>query len=263
MKRACILAFLAMPVSSWAQSSIAPPELGFVADAARALRPVYGVAGSFVLGPAVAGGVSNAAFSGSLGLLKTDSSLAAFDARGALLGSTPAPAGSALFAFAADGTAALAYLSAGAQLVEWSGAQFATIPLDPQPDGDVIAIGFPSATAAVLIVERERGIWELNISLNGGGETSQDALPGIHAPVLPLASDGLLYTDHGVAVIRRGDGSQVRLPGPLPRQFSLQQLGRDWVELSDLQGPARFAIHTATGREAFYWLPEQTTEPSR
>lgn len=259
----CILALLLIPAGVRAQSAIAPPQLGFVEDGARALRPAYGVAGSFVLGPAVAAGVADAAFSGSLGLLKTDSSLAAFDAQGKLLGSVTAPAGGALFAFSPDGTAALAYLTGSKRLMEWCGGQFVPVSLDPEPVGTMLGIGLPSATDAVLIVERERGLWDLDIELNGAalntaGAASEIALPGIHAPVLPLAAGGLLYTRDGAIVIRRPDGSEVRLTGTLPARFSLQPMNRDWVELADLGSPARFAIRTATGREGFYRLPEQT-----
>ncbi len=227
-------------------------------DGVRALRPVYGVAGSFVLGPAVAGGVADAGFSGSLGFLKTDSSLVAFDAQGKSLGSIQAAAGDALFAFSPVGSAALAYLSTGNRLTEWSGGQFTTIPLDLESADAVIGIAFPSAAEVLLIVERERVLWEMHVSLNGAGALAQKALPGIHAPVLPLAAGGLLYTEDGAIVIRRADGSEVRLPASFPAKFSLQMMNGDWVELADLQSPARFAIRTATGREAFYWLPEQS-----
>lgn len=269
MSKICVLALVLAPVWSWAQSAIAPPQLGFVTDGTRALRPVYGVAGSFVLGAAVAGGVADGAFSGSLGLLKTDSSLAAFDAQGKLLGSievsagNEAAAGGAQFAFSPDGTAALAYLSANNLLMEWCGGQFTPVPLGSEPaasrDDTVIGIAFPSPADAVLILERERGrgLWELHVALNGAGEVSQKALPGIHAPVLPLASGGLLYTEDGAIVIRRPEGSEVRLPASLPVVFSLAQMNQDWVELADLQSPTRFAIRTATGHEAFYRLPEQ------
>lgn len=263
MRQTRILAFLSIPAGIWAQSALAPPQLGFVADGSRALRPVYGVAGSFVLGPAVQGGIEGAAFSGTLGLLKTNSSLAAFDAKGKLLGSMEAPRGGALFAFSADGTAALAFLTASKELMEWCGAGFVPIPFDSETAGAAIAISFPSFAEAVLIVERERGLWELHLPLNLAGVLSQKALPGIHAPVLPLAAGGLLYLKAGAMVIGRSDGTEVPLTVSLPKQFSLQPMSRDWVELSDLASPARFAIRTTAGREAFYRLPEQTTGQSR
>jgi hypothetical protein len=258
-----IVALLLAPVGIWAQSAIAPPQLGFATDGARALRPVYGVAGSFVLGPAVAGDVAEAAFSGSLGLFKAGSSLAAFDAQGKLLGSIEVPSGDALFAFSAEGSAALAYLTSTKTLMEWCGGEFTPVPLDTAPMGDVIGIAFPTAAEAVLIVERERGLWELHVPTNGAGVLARSALPGLHAPVLPLAAGGLLYTKEGAIVIRGADGAEMRLAASLPAEFSLEQMSRDWVELSDVNSAARFAIRTTPGREGFYRLPEQSPGPSR
>ena len=69
-----------------AQSGISPPRAGYIRDDAGGLRPVYGVAGSFVLGDPIASGVISAAFSGRLGLAKTAGTLYAFDREGRLLG---------------------------------------------------------------------------------------------------------------------------------------------------------------------------------
>ena len=82
MARMRLLSIFLLSAGAWAQPAIAPPQLGFIEDSARALRPAYGLAGNFILGPAVAGNIVSAAFSGSIGLLKTDSSLAAFDSHG-------------------------------------------------------------------------------------------------------------------------------------------------------------------------------------
>jgi len=35
---------------------------------------------------------------------------------------------------------------------------------------------------------------------------------------------------------------------------------RDWVQLSDLNSSARFAVHTAPGHERFYQLPANNPE---
>ena len=91
---------LVSPGERWAQPAIAPPRLGFVQDSAHTLRPAYGAGGQLhsrtVRVPAT---IVSEAFSGSIGLLKTDSSLAAFDSQGKLLASMDAPGGPALFAF--------------------------------------------------------------------------------------------------------------------------------------------------------------------
>ncbi len=244
--------------SAWAQPGLAPPQLGFVEDGAHALRPAYGLAGNFILGPSVASNIVSEAFSGSLGLLKTDSLLAAFDSQGNLLASIAVATGPALFAFSPQGSTALVYLASSNLLVEWRGRAFAPVSLNDEeliPD-DLLAIAFPTPFEASLIVQRDETIWELNLPLGKVGAVSQSALVGVHAPLLVLPSGDVVYRDAAGIVVRKPDASEVHIAAALPPSFLLQQMNRDWVQLTDLNSPARFAIRVTPGRESFYQLPE-------
>ena len=258
MTKTWILALVLTSPGAWAQPMIAPPHLGFVEDSAHALRPAYGLPGNFILGPAIAGKIVGEAFSGSVGLLKTDSSLAAFDAQGKLLASMGAAPGPALFAFSPTGTMALAYIESSNALVEWRGSAFAPLSLNAEEVAAeaVLAIAFPTRFEASLIVQRKDTLWKLNIPLGRVGTVSQNALIGIHAPVLALPAGDLVYSEAGGIAVRRTDGSQVHIAAILPASFSLQQMNQDWVQLTDLNSSQRFAIHAAPGREALYQLPE-------
>jgi hypothetical protein len=228
----------------WAQSAIAPPKLGWALDGAGALRPIYGLAGNFMLGPAARQGVVAEAFSGSIGLLKTDSSLAAFDLQGRMRGSVDTGEGTALFAFSPDGTSALAYIQANHALIAWRAGTFTTVSFDPRiAEGDVLAVSLPSASEPTLIVEKRGTVWELRLG-------SLKALSGVRSPLLVLPSGDLLYTGDGCLVIRRADASEVRLASSLPSHFSLRQMNADWVQFGD------FAVHTSAGHEGIYRLPE-------
>jgi hypothetical protein len=253
--------FLVLP-GAWAQPAIAPPHLGFVEDSARALRPVYGLAGNFVLGPSVAAKIISQAFSGSLGLMKTDSSLATFDSQGKLLASMDVAPGPALFAFSPSGATALAYIASSNSLVEWRGSTFAPVSVncDVGSADAVLALAFPSPFEASLFVQRKDTLWELNLPLGTVGTVSQKALIGVHAPVLALPSGDLVYPAADGIVVRRTDASEVHIAASLPASFSLQQMNQDWVQLTDLHGSARFAIHTTPGREGFYQLPSSNPE---
>jgi hypothetical protein len=251
--------------------SIAPPQLGFVVDGASVLRPAYGLAGNFILGPSVGSQIASAAFSGSVGLLKTDSSLAAFNSQGALLGSMKATPGPALFGFSPSGATALVYLESIHELVEWRGAGFAPVSVscDEVRSDAVLAIAFPTPFEAVLIVQKSAmsgpqrpkdsswdDIWEIHLPLGAAGSASQNALVGVRAPVLALPSGDLIFAGADGIVVRRPGAAEVHLAASLPANFSLQQISQDWVELRDLTGSARYAIHTTPGREGFYQLPE-------
>jgi len=234
--------------SAAAQSGIHPPQLGFAGDAGGTLRPVYGVAGNFILGQPVKEKVISEAFSGSLGLLKTDSTLVAFGKRGQVLATMEAAQGPALFGFSPDGLTGLAYLPSSNKLVEWKAGQFVTIPFYSEL-GKVLAVFLPSAFEASMIVQRQDGIWEVSLA-------SQRALVEVTAPLLGLPSGLLLFSDARGIVLRNPDGSEVHIPAQLPARFSLQQMDTDWVQLSDLAGSRRYAIRVLPGREGIYELPE-------
>jgi hypothetical protein len=236
--------------AAWAQPAMAPPQVGFVEDGARSLRPAYGLAGNFILGPAVAGSIVSEAFGGSFGLLKTDSSLSTFDSRGKLIASIDTAPGPALFAFSADGVTALAYIVAAKALVEWNGSSFVPVSIDNDAIEDIVlAIALPATEEAALVVQRKDVVWKLSRS-------SQTTLLGVHAPLLVLPSGDIVYVCANGIIVRRTDASEVHIAASLPVRFSLQQMNRDWVQLTDLQGSARFAIRTTPGRESFYRLPE-------
>lgn len=244
-----LLLIAAILVASAAgQSAIRPPQLGFAGQADGTVRPVYGVAGNFILGASVKSEVISQAFSGSLGLLKTAATLEVFDAQGRVLASMDAAAGPALFAFSADGVSALAYIANGKTLVEWRDGKFTTAPFRRESD-TVVAIAMPNAFEAALIIDRNGGLWEL-------GATSLKALPNVTAPVLALASGELLFSDASGMVLQKPDHSEVHIAGQLPAKYSLQQMDQGWVQLSDSESARRCAIRVSPGHEGFYQLPE-------
>lgn len=253
-----ILAFLSLSALLYAQPALDPPRIGFVQDSRHAVYPVNGLAGNFLLGEAAWRGIVSAAFSGSFGLLKTDSKLLAVDRRGKTLGSVDAPPGPALFAFAHDGSPALAYLPESRTLLVWREGSFAPVRLDPvlPGSGKVLAIGLADARQAALVVEREDGLWELRVRLATAGVTSQVALIGVTGPLLLLANGGLIYAETGAVVLRNPDGPEKRIPARLPSKLAFQQMGGDWIAVRDLAGRRAFAVCVTGGREQSYVLPE-------
>jgi hypothetical protein len=254
MKKSLVICFISLATLA-AQTAIRPPQMGFALAADQSVRPVYGIAGSFILGPSVAAHALSQAFSGSLGLLKTDSTVTAFDAQGRVLGSTGAASGPALFAFSPDGVTALAYIASGNTLIEWSGGRFSTVPFRPEA-ATVLGIAMPNAFEASLIVQRSAGIWELRLPFNHGRAASQQALPGVRAPLFALASGELVYGDSNGLMLRKADGSGLHIAAQLPASFSMQQMDSDWIQVADGGSTRRYAIRLTPGREGFYQLPE-------
>jgi hypothetical protein len=253
-----ILAVLSMTVAAWGQTALTAPQAGLIRDTAHSLRPVYGIAGNFLLGDPVATGVVSATYSGLYGLIKTDSTVAVIDRAGSIAASIAAPEGTALFAFARIGDSALAYLSASDKLLVWDGRAFETVPFSPTmlAGSAVVAIAAPDSEHAALIVQRDDGLWDVRMQLATGEVDAQTAIENVAAPVLMLATGELIYSDGNGLVIRRPDGSERHVDAQLPTSFEFQQMGQDWIQLRDLAGGRHFAIRITPNREQSYQLPE-------
>ncbi len=256
MKPVYILFALAAAVH--AQPALAPPQLGFIKDGAGSFRTVLGIAGNFVLGETTLGAVADAAYSGSFGLLKTDTAIIATDNQGHAIASTDAPAGPASFAFQKDGSPAFAYFASAHLLFQWQGAGFQVLPFDAQlfPAGAVRSVFAPDAAHVGFLVQRIDGLLDIRVLIETGQADSQTSLAGVSEPALMLASGELVYADANGIAIRRPGVTEIHLSAHLPVSFSLAQMGDGWVALTNLSGGARFAVHTTVGRESFYSLPQ-------
>lgn len=239
--------FLAMLTAS-AQPGLAPPRLGFIAAADHSLRPVLGLSGNLLLGSPAAEGVSSAGWSGSFGLIKTSSSLMAFDPSHTLASIDAVP-GPALFAFSASGSPAFALLPQSGVLYAWTGETFQTAPFQADLlDGKPLAIASPQAGVVSLIVQREDGLWLIQ-------PDRQSALPGIQPPVL-LQNDGtVLYVDKTAIVIRNAAGNERRIETGISIS-EMHWMGSGWLHVLEATTTRQFAIRITPGSETITQLPE-------
>ena len=256
MKR--ILFILTLAAVACAQPALTPPQVGFLQDGSNSFRPVLGMAGNFAWGTSVLDDVTSASYSGSFGLLKTDTSVIAVDSQGQVLGAMDAPPGPADFAFFSDGSPAFVYLPGPNLLFEWYGTGFQMVPFDCQffPPGAVLAISAPDRAHVAFLIQRENGPWEIGVLIESGEAESQEALSGAGIPALRLSSGELIYTDSNGAVIRKSDATEVHLAAQLPANFRLAQMGAGWAVLSDNSSGSRFAIRAMPGHEGVFVLPE-------
>ena len=253
-----ILFILTLTAVACAQPALTPPQVGFLQDGANSFRPVFGIAGNFAVGNSVLDGVTSASYSGSFGLLKTDTSVIAVDSQGQVLGAMDAPPGPADFAFFSDGSPAFVYLPGPNLLFEWYGTGFQMVPFDCQlfPASAVLAISAPDRAHVAFLIQHDYGPWEIRVLIESGEADSQEALSGAGTPALRLSSGELIYTDSNGAVIRKSDATEIRLAGQLPANFTLVQMGAGWVEVSDVSSSARFALRVTPGHEGVFVLPE-------
>ena len=253
-----ILATLSIMAGAALAQTLSPPQVGFMQDAANFFRPVYGIAGNFLPGDPVAGGVVSAAYSGSYGLFKTNSAIVVTDRAGSIVASNSEPDGPALFAFTRTGEPALIFMPAANTLLAWDGAAFNPVPFDPTTlsASAVLSIAAPHSGHAAMIVQRDDGLWDVRVQLATGDIDAQTAVPGVAPPVLMLANGELVYSDVNGIVLRKRDGSEQHISAQLPANFALQQMGDGWIQLRDLGSSQQFAIRITQNREQYYQLPD-------
>lgn len=238
------------------QPALAPPQIGFAQDSSGAVRHVLGVVGNFSLGDSIGGEVVSSAFSGSVGLAKTDSAIFIFDQNGLVTYHSEAPAGPALIALADNGESALIYMVGDGSLVHWSGQALARVPLDPNAlGGEVLSIALPSPAYASLLVSRGAAIWFVRVSLASGSIETERAIPGLASPALLLNDGSIVFSDSGRVTLQRADSTQVHFDVRLSNSGSLRQMGAGWIQTRN-SGGHQFAIRTQKGREQLYQLPE-------
>lgn len=223
---------------AWAQSSeFRTPRVGTMLTADGSLRPVYGVAGSFLAGPVTARGILSAACSEKLCLAKTDAAIVSAESEVA------APAGPAVIS--PDGDAAWLYFPAAREFARWENGSLTR--LNWRVDGEVLSI----APGGRVAVRRSGSVWIVRAD-----GSALDALPEATGSVL-LLHDAVVFAAGDQIVIQRPDRSQVRFP--LPGIRSLAQMSGGWVQIS--AGAAAYALHVETGKEALYVLPASGNAP--
>ena len=230
-----------------APPAIAPPQIGFVLDKSNAIRPVFGVAGSFTLGDSIGSAVVSSAFLGSFGFTKTDSAIAVFNKDGQVLYAMDAPPGPALFA------GWLAYITQAKMLLRWTGISLEPVRLSV--DGELLSITQPDFTHASLLLRSDDNLWLIRLSLDSGAIEAQLPIPGIYGPVLLLNDGGFVFQNPDGIVIQHPDGSQIPLAAHFSGPVRFQFMDSGWVQATE-PGGVGFAIDVRPGREQIYRLPE-------
>jgi hypothetical protein len=209
-------------------AQIALPRLGCFVDGGKRLRPVYGVAGNFLIGEPEAEQVVAAACLDTLTVIKREGSLEVRTRGGNI--ERPAPGGTALFGLSEDGSEALVFFPKSGEWLSVSGQSVRPLPAPPLPEGEVLAIGTPERLDAVVRAEDEP-----------------------YGPALLLPRGGRVSARGAELVLTNTAGEErtIQLPAPAA---GLEWLGRGWVRilLGESEGHLAFSIE----REQVYRLPE-------
>jgi len=247
MKKACVaLLFL----SVWGRAQVTPPRIGFISDRAGALRPVIGVSADFLLGDPVVQSVLSAAYSGTFGFVKTETTLTVLsDSLNAYFPTSPGPA---LFSF--FGTTGFAYFGATGAIARWDGTNLTDLKLDFF-QGEVLALGQPDAIHLLLAVRQDKQVNELLFDAGTGSLQSSTLIARASGDIALLNGKDFLYTSRDGLILHRATGTEIALDKTLTDSVCFQQLGGDWWAARSSTGHL-FAVHTQPGHESLYQLPE-------
>jgi hypothetical protein len=238
-----LLWLLSLALTASAQTGLNVPTAGFMVDHAGSLRPVTGIAQSFLVGDPLRTGVLSATCARSWCLVKTATSLV--DTKNSDDPGTPAPAGPALISI--SNRSALVYFPAVNQFARFEGSQLHL--LDWSVDVEVLALR-QTREGPQFAVRRGGGVWL--VALDGSIHAS---LPAGTVAVLLL--DGLtVYSLADSLVLRRIDGSEISFS--LSGATSLSQLGENYIQVST--AAATYALRIDVGHEQISVLPDIVPE---
>ena len=243
-----------------AQTEIGPPLIGFVPDQSKAIRPVLGVAGNFLLGEPVPLEAVSLASSGQFTLVKTPNQVIARDNRSGVTTEYPALPGSARFAFSSDGQPALVYLASTRELRSWPLDNPDAQPLVlPEVLDEILALAPLGEDQVELVVRRQDVTWRVRISRTDGAVFDEAALAGVSGPVLLTGTGWLVSTSGEELRLHSSREDDICIPLPAAVE-SLDQMGEDWVRLV-LRDSRQLAVRIRDGSASLYRLPVMEAKP--
>lgn len=192
-----------------AASQLSAPRVGVVRYASGNVYLLYGLPGSYVIGPCVLDHTDALSFSergglaarqGSLVLLHPDFSTAATVETGE---SNPVPG------INGDLTTAIAWLPSAQKLVHWNGQAFVSVSVPGlSSEGNVSFVSKRDNKTAVLLLHSAEGsVSEASVSLETGQVISVTTIAGAHGPSYQHQSFLIYATDHKLAITTPTNGS--------------------------------------------------------
>ena len=261
MNRIALLLWCA--ASATAESNFAPPVVGVVRDTHRQLRPVYGVAGNFMLRGAIPKEALNWAFAGAGGLMKADTELLMLDSGGRVTSRHPAPQGDAVL------SAGAAFFPGTSEL--WLIGAHPDRKIRIEPDalgGDVVALGALNGRSVPVAVCRGRRVWLVTLDVTSSAVTRETLAPGVigdqgcAGALLWLDGNFLLATAHELT-IQTAAGDERHLPlagGVHGAQPELHRAGERWVQV-EAAGRSPLLLLITGDSQQLYQLPAVETRP--
>ncbi len=225
------LILLSLSVVSLAQ--VNAPKIGFVRFVDTTLRPVTGVAASFIVGQPLLQAVDSASFGSAGGILSSSGKLELEDQNAQAVAQDAAEPG-AIVGIGDSLDTAIAWLPVSGTLARYDGAKFIRTVLPAALPGKVVAIRMKGQNAE-LLVESDTSISAVTVSLADGNLLEQRFLSGVKAPAI-YAGSSILFLDQHALVLQSASGAQQTIElGAHLDNVQFQSMSESWIHISDSQ----------------------------
>jgi hypothetical protein len=245
----CCFAAIQTLCGQIAAHQLSSPRIGVVRYADGSLYLLYGLPGSYLIGPRVLDGTDAASFSkqggivsrkGTLALLRADLSTAqTFEATGET---------SPILGINDDLTTAIAWLPSVQKLVHWNGQSFASVSVpDLLREGEVSFVSkSDNRTASLLLHSPDGSVNEASVSLGTGQLVSVMPITGAHGRAFRQGSFVLFSDNRNLTITTPSNGNTKQIPIS-GGNLKMERISSDCLHVRSLTSQRDWVLHFHNG----------------
>jgi hypothetical protein len=239
-----------------AANQLGTPRVGVVRYANGGVYLLYGLPGSYVIGPRMLDSAEGVSFSERGGLVARNGSLMLLRSDFSTAGIFETGESNLLLGMDGDLTTAIAWLPSAQKLVHWNGQAFASVSApDLSREGDVSFVSkCDSKTASLLLDSPDGFVSEASVSLETGQVLSVTAIAGAHGRSFRYRSFVLFLDNHDVVITTPVNGNTKRFPLAAD-DLKFAEVASDCLHLRSLTAQRDWLLHFRGGDFELTELP--------
>jgi len=212
------------------QAQVRAPQAGVVRYTDGSVRAIYGVPGSFVVGPVWSTGATAISFSDHAGLIAEPGAIRLLSAGGMSLATYATHEPAPVLGVEGSAQTAIAWLPKQEAIIRWNGSSFEVFTLAQGViAGSVLSLRTLAKNAAELLVAQNGVAARITISLAPESTIlSVDAVPGATGSAVSFGSL-LLFCDKGGLTLESSNGLRHFLA--LPADVVAERMSAHWLHL--------------------------------
>lgn len=212
------------------QAQVHAPQAGVVRYTDGSVRTVYGVPGSFVVGPIWSADAIAISFSDQAGLIAEPGAIRLLSAAGAEIGKYTTRESAPVLSVEGSAQTAIVWLPEQEAILRWNGTSFERFTLAQGAiPGPVVSLSALGKNEAELLISQNGTAARITISL--GEEStilSVDAVPGVSGSVLSFGPLLLLRDEDGITL---ESPNGLRHVWALPPDVVAEHMSSHWLHL--------------------------------